>query len=130
MLAAFLYGLQVLLPNATAAFHREVMLGEPVLFYSFLGATDVETIRLFSTPKPIAVKTQSLDRFLNLAGELQQVWILCDSTPRGNGVLDLPAVRSTDTVVAMAKVNNKLIGGNGELALAAHDHFVLGELKE
>jgi hypothetical protein len=30
----------------------------------------------------------------------------------------------------MAKVNNKLIRGNGELALAAHDHFVLGELKE
>jgi hypothetical protein len=55
---------------------------------------------------------------------------LCDSILRGNGVLDLPAVRSTDIVVAIAKVNNKLIRGNGELVLAAHDHFVLGELKE
>jgi hypothetical protein len=55
---------------------------------------------------------------------------LCDSILRRNGVLDLPAVRSTNIVVAIANINNKLIRGNGELALAVHNHFVLGELKE
>lgn len=106
------------------------MLGHPMLFDRILRPADVGTIRLFGAPKPIAVKMQPFDRFLNLAGKLQQVWILCDSTPRGNRFLDLPPVRRTNTVVAMAKVNKKLLRANGELALAAHDHLVFGELKK
>jgi hypothetical protein len=55
---------------------------------------------------------------------------MCDSIPRGNGFLDLPAVCSTDTVVTMAKVAENPIRANGELALSAHNHLVLRELKK
>lgn len=106
------------------------MLGEPVLSYRFRRATDVVTIQLFSTPKPIIVNMQTLDRFLDLVGKSQQLWILCNSTPRRNRFLDLPAVRSTDPVVTIAKVTKKLIRADGELALAAHDYLVLRELKK